>query len=261
MRLALSSAAFFGRMLTEDCAAHACSFPVDACEVFLETFSEYTANFGALVRGKMGILPCSSVHPIGTQFEPHLFSRYERQVEDAFRIFEGVCRAGEALGAQYYVLHGPFGVHSPMHPGRVFRLQETFERMQRMAAAHGLKVLWENVYWCTVKTAQDVQEMRRLLPEAEFVLDVKQAFRAGSTPEEMIGAMEGRIRHVHLMDADENGRICLPGQGRIDFAQLGRRLRDAGFDGTAVLEPYTQQPEDEDALRASLSHLRECLQV
>ena len=47
MKLGMSGAVFYGRMETEDEAAHLTDFPLDVCEIFLETQSEYSASFGA----------------------------------------------------------------------------------------------------------------------------------------------------------------------------------------------------------------------
>ena len=101
MRVGLSCAAFYGRGETEDAAALVRGFPAACCEVFVQTPSEYCGAFGRVVRERLGDLPCVSVHPLGTQFEQQLFGRSARQVEDAFRLFTGVCDAGQAMGAAY----------------------------------------------------------------------------------------------------------------------------------------------------------------
>ena len=108
MKLGLTSAAFYGCMETEDAAAFLQAFGLDTCEVFLESHSEYTADFGQLVRGKLGALGCTSVHPKGTQFEPDLFGQSARQRDDALSIMRGVMDAGQVLGAKYYVFHGRY---------------------------------------------------------------------------------------------------------------------------------------------------------
>ena len=91
MTVGMSSAAFYGRLETEDQAALLREFPVDVCEIFLETHSEYSAAFGAQVRERLAGLRCLSVHPKGTQFEQDLFGRSRRQAEDALRAFRGLC--------------------------------------------------------------------------------------------------------------------------------------------------------------------------
>lgn len=259
MKLGMSSAAFYSRYETEEAAAALSGYPLDTCEVFVETPSEYCAAFGRIVRRNLGAMPCTAVHPLGTQFEAQLFGRSRRQVEDAFRLFTGVCDAGRELGARYYVFHGPFGVHSPLKPERIWRLPETFRRMQEIAASRGLRVLWENVHWCALSGPAEVRTLIRLLPEIEFVLDTKQAHRAGFTPTDMLEAMGDRVRHVHVLDIAPDGTLCLPGQGTIDWRGMLNRLRSQGFDGAVTLEPYADQARDEAALRDSLAYLRACL--
>lgn len=259
MRLGLTSAAFYGRFETEDAAAHLRSFPLETCEVFLETPSEYCRAFGETVREKLNGLHCTTVHPLGTQFEQQLFGRSARQVEDAFRLFAGVCDAGQAIGAKYYVFHGPFGVHAPLKPEKIQRLPETYARMQETAAARGMTVLWENVHWCSCRGPEEVRTLKRLLPEVCFVLDTKQAMRAGYAPQQVLEAMGDRVRHVHVLDAAPDGSLCLPGEGTIDWRGLMAQLRAQGFDGSVILEPYDYLARDESALRRSLAFLDGCL--
>ncbi len=260
MRIGLSCAAFYGCGETEDAAALVRDYPAEACEVFVQTPSEYCGEFGRIVRERLGGLPCSSIHPLGTQFEQQLFGKSPRQVEDAFRMFTGVCDAGRELGAAYYVFHGPFGVHAPLAPERIPRLPETFARMQEIAHARGLTVLWENVHWCALRGPEKVRTVIRLLPEVQFVLDTKQAHMAGFMPEELLEAMGGRVRHVHALDVAAEGGLCLPGQGTIDWPGLMAKLRAQGFDGTVVLEPYDYLARDAEALSGALCVLRQASQ-
>ncbi len=45
MKIGLSSAAYYGQLETDEAAAHIAELPLDTCEVFLETPSEYTTDF------------------------------------------------------------------------------------------------------------------------------------------------------------------------------------------------------------------------
>lgn len=259
MKLGMSSAAFYGQMETEDQAALLRDFPVEVCEIFLETHSEYTAAFGALVKERLAGLACLSVHPKGTQFEQDLFGRSHRQAQDALRTFRGVCEAGQAMGARYYVFHGPFAVSGRVRPGAIFEVEKRVTGLRAIARAHGLELLWENVSWCAMQRPEDVREIAALFPDLGFVLDVKQAMRAGVEPIGMVEAMGGRIRHVHALDRDAEGRLCLPGEGTVDWRALMGALRAQGYDGAVILEPYEWMSRDHDALRRSLEHLREAM--
>lgn len=257
MTIGLSCAAFYGRMESEDQAAHLRAFPLDCCEVFLQTPSEYRAAFGRLVRQRLGGLPCASIHVKGTQFEPDLFGASARQREDAFATLRGALDAGQALGARWYVFHGPGGAAAPITLESIRALPERFQAMQAEAQARGLEILWENVSWCALRRPEDVREAAARLPGLRFVLDIKQARRAGVEPFAMLEAMGGDIRHVHVLDWDASGRLCLPGQGVVDFDRLFGCLRALGYEGAVILEPYAAQAADEDALRRALDFLRE----
>ena len=261
MKLGLSSAAFYGRMETEEAAAHLRDFPIEVCEIFLESFSEYCRAFGKVAAAELGPVKCVSVHAKGTQFEPDLFSCSRRQQEDAMGIFSGICGAGQALGAKYYVLHGPGNARNAVPPESIHDLQGRFARMGSIARERGIEVLWENVSWCSLRTPAEVRRAGELLPGLGYVLDVKQAFRAGCEPMDMLQAMGGNVRHVHALDWTAEGKLCLPGQGVTDGPGLLRALRESGYDGAIILEPYSWQAMDEDALRRSLDYLRGCMEA
>lgn len=142
MRLGMSSAGFFGRMETEEAAANLRHYPLDTCEVFVQTFSEYTGAFGQIIRNNLGGMDCVSIHPKGTQFEGELFSRSPRQTQDAFRLLAGVCEAGKALGARYYVMHGPGCIRTRRTPIQIYEMADRMQRIVETASAYGIRVLW-----------------------------------------------------------------------------------------------------------------------
>jgi len=256
MRLGLSSAAFYGRLETEDAAEELKEFPLDCCEIFVETHSEYSTQFGALVREKLGGLPCRAIHAKGTQFEGDLFGSSPRQRRDAFQILRNVLDCGQAMGAEVYVFHGQADYRGGLHPGRMPRLCETVEQMNDLAGERGIKLAWENVSWCTLKRPEDAAYLMEACPELYFVLDIKQAVQAGEDPFDFLPVLHDRLIHIHLLDFDSSGWLCLPGRGMFDFARLHRELTGMGYQGDVILEPYAAQTEDETALMESICYLR-----
>ena len=259
MRLGLSSAAFYGRREVEDSAELLPGYGLDVCEVFLNSFSEYNTTFGGLVRERLNGLPCVSVHPKGTQFEPDIFSPSPRQRQDALDFFRRVCDAGQALGASYYVFHSVGMIRGRRHPGELYHMVENLHAMQEIAHPRGMEVLWENVSWCAMATLEDVRQVRELLPEQGFVLDLKQAYQVGVTPAEMIAAMGPHLKHLHVLDWNAAGELVLPGEGVNDFAALFRLLKKTSYQGAVILEPYAAQTRDDARLRASLTYLRQAM--
>ena len=227
MKIGLSSAAYYGQLETDEAAAHIAELPLDTCEVFLETPSEYTTDFTFRMRYNMNNFPVTSVHPLGTQFEPQLFGRAARQSDDAFAMFANVCRAAESLGAAYYIFHGPFGVRGHLSPANIPFLEERFDQMRERAARHHLRVLWESVSWCSVATPEDVRILLKRIPDVEFVLDTKQVHQAGVDPLDMLRAMRGHVRHLHVLDWTADGKLCLPARGWLRRRGDSRTVRAA----------------------------------
>ncbi len=255
MRLGLTSAAFYGRLETEDAASRLREYHITCCEIFLETRSEYSGSFGEIVQERLGGLPCRSIHAKGTQFEGDLFGASPRQRQDAFQILEGVLDCGQALGAGVYVFHGHPDYRGGLHPGRIPRLHETINLIREMAGERGMQLAWENVSWCALKRPEDAAYFREACPELSFVLDIKQAVQAGADPFAFLPAMGGRLIHLHVLDFEPSGRLCLPGQGIFDFKRLRRELDAMDYQGDVILEPYAAQAEDESALRESICYM------
>ena len=90
--------------------------------------------------------------------------------------------------------------------------------------------------------------------ELGICLDTGHAVLAGLDPAQLIRDYQGRVRHVHLKDVDENvmGRLARGeinyetawkqglwpalGSGLIDLVAILRELRQSGYDGWLVLE-------------------------
>lgn len=260
MKIGLSAAAFYSVMETEDQAAwlRQQKYPIDTCEMFLESFSEYSGIFGQLIRSNLGDLACDSVHPKGTQFEADLFSKVKRQSKDAHTMFMGVLEAGQSIGAHYYVWHGPFSVKSEQNPEKIYEIEKRFPVFQKEAGEHGMEILWENVSWATMHSLENIRTLKQMFPELGFVLDIKQANRMKLPWQDVLQEMGERVRHVHVLDWRKDGSLCLPGEGIVDFPALFRTLKSLHYDGVVLLEPYNDLIRSEEELRRSLTYMKEC---
>lgn len=262
----ISTASFFGKALTEDAVDRIAGMGASACEIFLDTFSEYETGFARMLREKADEngLAVRSVHAMSTQFEPQLFSINTRQRQDARVLLEKVFRAARTLGAGSYVFHGPPAFR------RTFRLLRDYERMGAvvsgladLAADHGLRFTWENVHWCAYGHAGFA---RRLLEHVKsdnlyFTLDIKQAVMSGNTVADYMEDMGDRVANVHLCDyrhkEDGGVRTCLPGHGVFDMAWLKAELERRGYGGSVILEVYSDNYETYGELAESYIRVRE----
>lgn len=257
MKIGLSTAAYYGKFETEDAAEHIRRrFDLDCVEVFLETGSEYSAQFASTVKARLDGLPVTSVHPMDTSYENSLFGRSPRQRADAMALVRGVLDAAQTLGAGIYVYHGNHSAKgTPIEPNFV-RYRDGLTQMCREAKQRGVRICWENVWWCVMSTPERAEMVRDLYPDIGFVLDVKQAMQGGHDAKAFIPVMGKRLMNIHVVDYDERGRLCLPGQGTYDFRRFFAALRDVGYDGPVILEPYATMFERDEELEAAIAYLR-----
>ena len=102
MKVGISTATFFSKVLTEDSFSVIQRCGGDTCEVFLTTFYEYKDSFGRLLKERKGDFDVYSVHSLNTQFEPQLFNKVQRTYDDAEGVFRSVLNVGQIIGAKAY---------------------------------------------------------------------------------------------------------------------------------------------------------------
>ena len=256
MRLGISTAAFYGRWETEEAASFIGGQPLECAEVFLQGPSEWDRGFARDVRARLQGVACTSVHPLGTDFENGMFSRSPRKRRDTMDIIRRVLDAGVELGAGMYVYHGRFAPRYEVHPWNVQANADVLGLMCEEAEKRGMCIAWENVDWCQLTDESRVLEARRVIPQARYTLDIKQAIRAGRDPLELARAMGDRLVNVHVCDWDEQGKLCLPGEGTFDFCRFFGQLRAMGYGGPVILEPYLALIKSDEALERSIAHLK-----
>ena len=78
----------------------------------------------------------------------------------------------------------------------------------------------------------------------------------GRDPIDFVDAMGEQLANVHVCDWDENGRLCLPGEGTFDFTAFIRALRRANYAGAVIVEPYLALVKSDEALEKSIRTLK-----
>lgn len=267
MRVGISTASMFGRSQVEDSIAEIALCGADLCEVFLNTFSEYTPEFIDLIceRLKTAGISAYSVHPMGTQFEPQLFSTHQRQREDALKMFECILRAAKKMGARCYTMHGPANMG-----GRILKhvrynfIGPITRDLCAMAKDYGVQIAWENVSWCLFCEPEFGLRIRDAAKtdDLHFTLDIKQAVRSGYTPEAFMDVVGDKLLNLHLCDYaldGENVRLAMPGKGAFDFADLTQKLRTYNYKGPAFVEVYSMLYETLGELEESFNYLKNAM--
>lgn len=233
------------------------------CEIFLNTFSEYEPDFAELLKEKLTFndLSAFSVHPMGTQFEPQLFSTCRRQQQDAVRIFEKILMTAKHLGAKYYIMHGPASMRGSVKNMQFERIGPVAAELCEIAASYGITLSWENVSWCLFDSPEFAG---RILEHSKtdkltFTLDIKQAVRSGYSPFDYMEAMNGKLANVHLCDYTESGglKLKIPGKGEFDFQLMRSRLEEITYRGPVMLEVYSDLYGDLNELKSSYEYIRD----
>ena len=95
----------------------------------------------------------------------------------------------------------------------------------------------------------NVEKMAQFLkdvdhPQARANVDISHLALAKNSAEQL-GALKGKIAHVHLSDCDGKVHGDLPpGRGAVDFPPYLKALANSDFDGTISIElEYSPQPE------------------
>lgn len=225
-------------------------------EVFFNTSGElepdYVARLHDMARQNGGQI--ISYHLFTAAFEPLLFfSDYPSRFADALQLYRRWAAVMARAGARIAVMHGA-GKDSRLGIPEYCR---RFGIIARSLREEGVTLAQENVARCLSGSAGNIRRMRQAAgPGAmQFVLDVKQALRAGEDPLEMRAAMGEDLAEVHLSD-HAPGRDCLlPGAGTMDLPEFVRALRRGGYDGALTIEVYRRDFGAESELAAARRHL------
>lgn len=209
---------------------------VQCTEIFFNTQSEiekgYVSGLAQLL--KRFDMRCVSVHPFTSELETLMFfSDYERRYADSIEYYKKYFEAMNILGADIFVFHG----------GKAARNKEFFcERYSRLfntGKEFGIKVALENVSRCQSGSSAFIRDAADMLgDDFAFVLDTKQAVRAGEDPFRFLEAAGKHTAHVHISDCGEMGDCLLVGRGRFRFRDFFAKLSGYNPDCSIVLELY-----------------------
>jgi len=255
MRIGVSTASLYNAH-TEDALASLAEIGVKDAEIFLNSTGElsgeiYDSMKRTVSEYGMNII---SAHPFSSPMETlFLFSSYDRRVEEMLDMYKRYFSKMNELGAKIFVIHG--AIQSAKITDE--RYMERLLTLINIGRSFGITVAQENVHYCKSGNLDFLAKLSRGMgDDIKFVLDLKQARRAGYEPRDIVGIAGKKIVHLHLSDCDET-RDCLPpGTGDYNFAELFRELRELGFNGGAVVELYRENYGEYSELKKSADYLK-----
>lgn len=210
----------------------------ECAEIFYNASRELKDSFTDYVLDicKETGLRISALHPMLSFAEPYMiFSEYDRRFEESQENFKNYFEIAAKLGAKYINLHGD----RPTGKLPVEEYCERFKILGDEAKRFGVTLCQENVNGYRSADPEFLADMVRFLgDDANFTLDIKQCIRAGYTVNEIIKAMDGRIKHVHISDHSLSGDCLLPTRGNFNFSDLMNTLATKGYKGDYIIEVY-----------------------
>ena len=182
------------------------------------------------------------------------YSAYTKRADDSCGFYRMYFGAAAELGAEFVVFHGD-STRAPFIG--MDRYAEVFARLAETARSEGVTLAHENVSSARGGDPEFMRELRNRIGAGEisFVFDVKQALRAGHTPEEMIDVMGSDIKHVHINDwafsndGSREGGCRLPGAGGLDLQAVIGRIESYGYAGRYMIEVYRKNFVEDSELR------------
>lgn len=254
----ISTASLYPR-LTEQALLELCKRKVGWVEIFMNTYCEMKPKF---INELKQMLDCynikvASLHPYTSELESMMFfTHYPRRFLDGIEMYKSYFEVMNTLGADTFVFHGN-RVQNP-YPEDMYFLR--YEILSDTAAEFGIKFAHENVARCDAGDLSFMKRMKDVLGnKAKFVLDTKQAVRAGFDPYDFIRTLGNNIIHIHISDYDDSSDCKLVGTGNMNYPEFVNELKSSDYSGKLILELYSDGYETIDQLYSNYLYLKSCL--
>lgn len=181
----------------------------------------------------------------GPRPEHNLASKDTAAVEKAFAFYADMFRKMELagidrLGGALYS-YWPVDFHAPMDkPGDTARSIERMKRLADMAADHGITLNMESLNRFEGYMINECYECVEYVkavgkPNVKVMLDTFHMNIEEDSIPQAIRLAGDLLGHFHVGEA--NRRPPRPG-GRIDWETIGKTLKEIGYQGDVVMEPF-----------------------
>jgi inosose dehydratase len=191
----------------------------------------------------------------------------ERSVEAEWKAAADHVQLLESCGCQVLVygecglLEGDSPWDEPLSRGPKLKsidLAAYAERLTEFSVGlnrRGIKLAYHYHLKMLVETAEEIAALCQATPpEVGLLLDTGHAYAAGADYGEILRRYGDRVVHIHLKDvrrdvldwarkndvtfnsAVREGLFTVPGDGIVDFAEIGKFVRSSGYSGWVVVE-------------------------
>lgn len=246
-------------MITELSLHNLMEMGIKNVEVFFNTSSEIERRFVKNLRREIRSYggKVKSIHPYSSGMEPFMFfSEYERRFTDMIDTYKRYFEAANTLGAEIVVIHGD-KLPAKLSDEKYF---ERFGRIVESGKKYGVCVAQENVNLHRSQDPEFLCRMKKYLgDEVKFVLDIKQAVRAGYDPYDFADRLGDGIIHIHANDNNSRNHCLLPGKGEMDYYRLRQIVEGNNCDPNWIIEVYRKDFGETNEIMESVRWLTNVL--
>ena len=254
-----ASTSCFYPMITELSLHNLMEMGIKNVEIFFNTSSEIERRFIKILRREIRSYggKVKSVHPYSSGMEPFMFfSDYERRFTDMIDTYKRYFEAANMLDAEIVVIHGD-KLPAKLPDEKYF---ERFGRIMESGKKYGVCVAQENVNLHRSQDPDFLCRMKQYLgDELKFVLDIKQAVRAGYDPYDFADRLGDAVIHIHTNDNNSRNHCLLPGKGEMDYHRLRQIVENNGCDPNWIIEVYRKNFGEISEIKESVAWLTKIL--
>ncbi len=259
-RIGISSACFYPEE-TLDAIKRCTGLGFRNIEIFMNSFSELEEPYLREIdrHCRHTGTEVTSIHPFTSGFEyMFFFSAYKKRAGDMLELYRRYFHAAARLGARYCVFHGD-AVKAPFIG--MDNYCEVMAMLMEAARSEGVTLAHENVSTARGGNPAFIRELHERFGKGNirFVLDIKQAARAGHDPAAMIEAMGQDIVHVHINDFAD-GECRLPFAGVLALEDILTALAKIGYCGRYMIEVYRHNFTEDSEIPPSAAMLADVLE-
>ncbi|MFC1764302.1 sugar phosphate isomerase/epimerase family protein [Planctomycetota bacterium] len=169
--------------------------------------------------------------------------------------FKKRLKVAHILGSNRIMMN--MGGSTPDRHANRKNLIKSLEKVLPIATAESIEVTIEhhNNPKAPFRISADFDEALAVVPGLRIAYDSGNIYVAGEDSVQGYKNNQEQITHMHFKDFSANGRLCIPGQGIIDFPNLIKAMKEANYTGYINLETPMKQPDGYECYEKSMEIL------
>ena len=184
---------------------------------------------------------------------------YDEILDDEFHKIGKAIELAKKFGAINLIVGGGAQRASGIRESDYQKLATQLDRVTDLAAAAGLTACFHPHLSTIVEGPEQLAKVMKISKIA-FCPDTAHLAAGGGDPAALIRQYPDRVRHVHLKDFRKDPFAFLPlGKGELNFTDIFSALKEANYQGWAVVELDGYDGDPKEAAAISMKFIKEHL--